>query len=237
MREAWVNSNPTPYKHAEVGHNGQIKGFATPSRKAEIFSSIIQDLDYDPIPEYKELPETPVSQPELAKEYPFRLVTGGRWSPMHHSEFRVPGCGTRGVWPNPIVQLHVSDGRNLGIRDGDWVWIETKRGRIKQVAKLEWGIVRGVVICQPSWWYPEQPAEEPWSLGVFDSNANVLTDDAYETLDPKTGQWVTRGMLCKIYPVTDGTDRADLVESIEPFVNEDPKGFWNNTFNKLNHKA
>ncbi|WP_180995167.1 molybdopterin-containing oxidoreductase family protein [Raoultibacter timonensis] len=234
---AWVNSNPTPYKHAEVGHNGQIKGFATPSRKAEIFSSIIQDLDYDPIPEYKELPETPVSQPELAKEYPFRLVTGGRWSPMHHSEFRVPGCGTRGVWPNPIVQLHVSDGRNLGIRDGDWVWIETKRGRIKQVAKLEWGIVRGVVICQPSWWYPEQPAEEPWSLGVFDSNANVLTDDAYETLDPKTGQWVTRGMLCKIYPVTDGTDRADLVESIEPFVNEDPKGFWNNTFNKLNHKA
>jgi anaerobic selenocysteine-containing dehydrogenase len=232
---AWVGAEPAAYKHAEVLPNGQIRGFATPSRKAEIFSSIIQEMKYDPIPFYRELPETPLSDPELAEEYPFRLFVGGRWQPMHHSEFRVPGCGTRSMWPNPIVQIHVSDARNLGIRDGDWVWIETKRGRIRQVAKLEWGIVRGVVAAQPSWWYPELPAEEPWSQGVFESNGNVLTDDAYETLDPATGQWVCRGLLCKIYPCIDGSDRSDDTGLLEDFLDQNPKGFWQKRFNTLEH--
>ena len=234
---AWIGGDIRTYKHAETLHNGQVRGFATPSRKAELFSSTIQNLNYDPIPSYTELPETPLSNPELAREFPLRLVCGGRWSPMHHSEFRVPGCGTRSIWPNPIVQLHASDARNLGIRDGDWVWIETKRGRIRQVAKLEWGIVRGVVVAQPSWWLPELPAEEPWSQGVFDVNANVLTDDAYETLDPATGQWVNRGLLCKVYPCIDGGDRADGADPVEDFIEASPDGFWSKSFAELDRTS
>ena len=102
------------------------------------------------MPTYRELPETPLSNPELAKEYPIRLSVAGRFNPMYHSEYRVPGCGTRSMWPDPIVQIHATDARDLGIRDGDWVWIETLRGRIRQRAKLEWGITRGVAIAQMS---------------------------------------------------------------------------------------
>jgi anaerobic selenocysteine-containing dehydrogenase len=230
----WMPPNLRVNKHADtLPNNGQIKGFATPSRKAEIFPSVFQELDYDPIPYYRELPETPLSNPELAKEFPLRLTCGGRWFPMHHSEFRVPGYGTRSMWPDPIVQIHVTDARNLGIRDGEWVWIETPRGRIRQVAKLEWGIVRGVVIAQPSWWFPELPAEEPWSQGVFESNANVLTDDSYESLDPATGQWVTRGLLCKIYPVVDGRDRTDGSTPLDDAINETADSFWAKRFNNI----
>ncbi|GHT78297.1 hypothetical protein FACS1894104_1300 [Actinomycetota bacterium] len=232
----WVGTRLKVEKHASVlPNNGQIKGFATPSRKAELFPSVFQELGYDPIPSYRELPETPISNPELAKEYPLVLSVGGRWSPMHHSEFRVPGFGTRSQWPNPIVQMHVSDARDLGIRDGEWVWIETPRGRIRQVVKLEWGIVRGTAIAQPSWWLPEMPAEEPYSQGIFEVGGNVLVDDSLETLDPATGQWVTRGLLCKIYPCIDPADRADGNSAMDEFINETGDGFWSTNFGNLHH--
>jgi anaerobic selenocysteine-containing dehydrogenase len=187
-------------KHKEIREkDGQLRGFATPSRRLEIFPSIFEELDYDPMPTYRELPETPVSNPELAKEYPIILTTGGRFAPMFHSEHRVPGTGTREMHPWPIFQIHAETARDMGIRDGDWCWLETPRGRIKQTAKLGFDIARGTIIAQPSWWYPELPAEEPWLSGAFISNVNVLTDDDPDTLDPMCGNWVNRGLLCKVY--------------------------------------
>lgn len=229
----WAPGDVEFWKYAKELPNGQIKGFATPSRKAEIFSSIMQEIGYDPIPAYRELPETPRSNPELAKKYPFRLTVGGRWNPMFHSEWRVPGCGTRSMWPDPIVQIQVTDARIAGIRDGDWVWIETPRGRIRQRAKLEWGLKRGTVMAQPSWWFPELPSEEPWSQGVFDSNGNVLTDDSYESLDPAGGQWIARGLLCTIYPCIDGADRVDSESPVEDFIDGNEEGFFHQEYEHL----
>ncbi|HWQ75638.1 MAG TPA: molybdopterin-dependent oxidoreductase [Syntrophomonas sp.] len=221
------------YKYEKILPNGQIRGFATPSRKCEIFSSAMQDMHYNPIPFYRELPETPLSNPEMAKEYPLRLTVGGRWVPMFHSEFRVPGGGTRSMFPWPRVQMHITDGRNLGIRDGDWVWIETPRGRIRQVAKLGWDIIRGTVIVQPSWWMPELPAEEPWSQGVFESNGNVLVDDSIDKLDEACGQWTCRGLLCKVYPCIDPADRSDAESPVENFTYNNKEGLFHKQFEHL----
>ena len=60
-----------------------------------------------------------------------------------------------------------------------------------------------VVQVPPSWWYPELPAEEPWSQGVFDAAGNVLVDDDPDKADQMTATWCTRGLLCKIYPCID----------------------------------
>lgn len=179
--------------------DGQVRGFATPSRRCEIYPSIIEDLEYDPLPLFREPAESPISTPEVAKEYPIILTTGGRFAPMFHSEHRVPGTGTREMHPWPIVEIHMETARELGIRDGDWCWIETPRGRIRQIARLGFALKPGVIIVQPSWWYPELPVEEPWLCGAFVSNANVLTDDNPDLLDPVCGNWANRGLLCKIY--------------------------------------
>ena len=212
---------PTYYKHMQTLANGELRGFATMTRKAEMYPTLLEDLGYDPLPYYTELPETPLSNPELAKKYPLRLTVGGRIAVLYHSEQRVPGHGTRDVYPWPIVQINHEDARELGIRDGEWVWIETPRGRIRQKAKLDMGIVKGVVIAQASWWFPELPAEEPWSQGVFESNGNVLTDDAIETLDPRTASWVNRGLLCKVYPCIDPADRSGSEIPLEHFKHEE----------------
>jgi anaerobic selenocysteine-containing dehydrogenase len=205
-------------KYAEPLPNGQLRGFVTPSRKAEIFPSFMQDLGYNPLPVYKELPETPLSNPELAKKYPLRLTTGGRVSVLYHSENRVPGQGTRSMFPWPRCYMHREDARALGVRDGDWVWIENERGRIRQKAQVDQAIVKGTVQVMPSWWYPELPAEEPWSQGVFMSNANILTDGSVAGSDPATGTWTCRGLLCRVYPCIDPEDRSDQVLTGADFI-------------------
>lgn len=192
---------PTEYRsYAYVDPKaGKPRGFATPSGKAEIWSSILEDLGYDPLPKYIEPPESPISTPDLAKEYPLILTTGGRFQPMFHSENRQWGIGFREQHPWPICDIHYETARELGIVDGDWVWIETRRGRILQKARAGPHIHPRVVNVQASWWCPELPPEEPWLCGAFISNANVLTLDDPETLCPMYGNWWNRGLLCKVY--------------------------------------
>ncbi len=178
------------------------EGFATASGKLELASSVIEKLGQDPLPYYQEPPESPVSTPEIAKEYPLILNTGGRFMPMFHSEHRQLGIGMRERHPDPLLTIHPDTAARLGIKEGDWVWIETRRGRIKQRASFDAGILPGVVNAEASWWFPEQPGEDPNLFGVFQSNANVLTPDGDEFCDPLTGGWASRALLCKVYRVT-----------------------------------
>jgi len=180
--------------------NYEKKGFATTTGKAELFSTILEKLGYDPLPKYVEPPETPLSRPDLVKEYPLILITGGRFKPMFHSEWRQIDS-IRRRHPDPLVQVHPETAKSLGIADGDWVWIESPRGRIRMKCQHFNGIDRRVVHCQHGWWYPELPGEEPWLHGVWESNVNVLTDDEPDHCNPIHGGWPLRTALCKVYKV------------------------------------
>jgi thiosulfate reductase/polysulfide reductase chain A len=174
------------------------RGFPTPSGKFELSSSILEKLGYDPLPYYEEPAESPVSTPEVAKDYPFILNTGGRFMPQHHSEFRHYGMGMREQHPEPIADINPADAKDKGIQDGDWMYIETLRGRIQQKARVTDRIPKGMINVQASWWFPEMPAAEPSLHGVWESNANVLCPDDIDTLDPLTGGWQSRAMLCRV---------------------------------------
>jgi thiosulfate reductase/polysulfide reductase chain A len=180
---------------------GKPTGFATPSGKFELYSNILKNLGYDPLPFYEEPPESPLRTPQLFKDYPLILITGGRWLPQYHSEFRQVGMGTREQHPYPLTEIHPQTAECLGIRDGDWIYIETLRGVIKQKAKLTTGIDPRVVNVQHGWWYPEQPAQEPWLHGLWESNVNVLTIDDPDMCDRLGGGSAYRALLCKVYKV------------------------------------
>jgi thiosulfate reductase/polysulfide reductase chain A len=174
-------------------------GFPTPSGKFELYSSVLEKLGYDPLPFYEEPAESPVRTPEVAKEYPLILNTGGRFMPQHHSEFRHFGMGMREKHPEPIFDINTADARDLGIKTGDWAYIETRRGKIKQKARVSDRIPRGIVNTEASWWFPEMPGKEPSLHGVWESNANVLCLDDPDGCDPLTGGWQSRALLCKVY--------------------------------------
>jgi anaerobic selenocysteine-containing dehydrogenase len=193
--EPWTYETPNP-------DTGKPGGFATPSGKVELYATILEQLGYDPLPFYEEPPESPVRTPELAKEYPLILITGGRVKSLFHSENRQIGTGLREQHPEPLMDIHPATAEGLGIADGDWAYIETRRGVIKQKARLTEGVDPRVVNVEAQWWFPEQPAQEPWLHGVWQSNANVLTATDPNGLDPVTGGWPLRALLCKVYKVT-----------------------------------
>ena len=177
-------------------------GFATSTGKAELWSKTLETLGYDPLPDYEEPPETPYSRPDLAEQYPLILITGGRFQPYYHSEHRQVKP-LRRQHPDPLVQIHTTTAKNLGIRDGDWVWIETRQGRIKQKCQTFDRMHPRVVHAEHGWWFPEEEGAEPSLHGVWKSNCNVLVDDDPEVCDPASGGWPLRGFLCKVYKAQD----------------------------------
>jgi anaerobic selenocysteine-containing dehydrogenase len=187
-----VLSSPKKYRGFEK------TGFATPSGKIELFSSVLSELGYDPLPEHVEPPESPISRPDLLREYPFILITGGRHLPYYHSEHRQVRSA-RKMHPDPLMQIHPKVAEEYGISNGDWVWIESPRGRVKQRCEIFEGIDPRVVHAQHGWWFPEMEGSAPTLHGVFLSNINLLTDDNPDVCNPIHGGWPLRGLLCKIY--------------------------------------
>jgi anaerobic selenocysteine-containing dehydrogenase len=179
---------------------GKPKGFATPTGKVELFCTTLEKLGYDPLPSYEEPAETPVSRPDLVKKYPFILITGARFRPLHHSEHRQIRS-LRKLYPNPTVEINPDTARRLGIGEGDWVVIETPRGKIKQKAKLTSRIPVRVIEAQHGWWFPEEIAEDPILYKVFEMNVNVLTPDEEEYCDAPTGAVTFGPLLCRVYPM------------------------------------
>lgn len=184
---------------AEKGYRQhERKGFKTPSGKVEIYSSLFEEWGYDPIPVYYEPPETSYSAPELAKEYPLIFTS---W---HHEGFRHSNnrqvASLRGMEPDPVVEIHPETAKALGIEDGDWVYIENRRGRIKQKAFLTEGIDPRVVAASYGWWFPEKGAE---SLhGWRESNINILTTSE-PPYNPQIASTNLRGTVCRVYKVSE----------------------------------
>lgn len=155
-------------------------GFRTPSGKVEFYSEELRRLGYDPLPVYHEAEESPLSLPELFKEYPFILTSGARTVGYFHSRYRnLPSL--RKISPEPLVEIHEAKARTLGIADGETVIVESKRGRIELKAKLSAEIHPDVIAIPHGW---------------EDANVNLLTDNV--ALDPVTGYPPYRSLLARV---------------------------------------
>lgn len=194
LRETgWV---AVPIEYEQFRHRAARgeKAFNTPTGKIELYSTIMESFGFDPLPFYQEPPESPVSRPDLLEQYPLVLTTGTRINSFFLSEHRqLPSL--RKLCPVPRATLHPDTAAQYGIADGDWIFIETRRGKITQKAHVTDKMKPGVVNVQIGWWMPEAKAK-PF-FGAFQVNANVLTsmDPPY---DPCMGTYQLRGLLCRI---------------------------------------
>jgi len=204
------------YRWEELKNRGFITGkktyrnysnLHTPTGRMEIYSQALKDLGHDPLPFYKEPAESPLSTPELAEKYPLILTTGGRIPGYMHTEHRsLPWI--REIWKEPFVEMNSETAKGLGINDGDWVWIETLRGRCKQRAKVSQGIHPQVVHAEHGWWFPERPGQEPRLHDCWESNINVVTDGDH--CDPIIGSSTLKALLCRIYRVDDAPRESEV---------------------------
>jgi len=196
----WEQFKEKGYLQGEmVYHKYRERGFSTPTRKVELWSTILEKWGRDPLPQYREVPESPYSTPEVAKKYPYVYNAGLRTMTFFHSANRmIPWL--REIRPDPTVEIHPETAKKHGIEDGQWVYIESPRGRIKQRAKVFDGIDPRVITAEHGWWYPEiKDPGHGWDI----SNSNILTDNAFETCDPNMGSTNVRVCLCNIAPCDD----------------------------------
>jgi len=173
------------------------KGFATFSGKVELVPSLLKQLGYDPLAGYQEPAQSPVSSPEMAKEYPLILISGSRVQEFHHSSHRQLEK-IRKRYPDPILEISPETAGEIGLSEGDWAWVETPMGKVKQKVRLLEGMSPQVVHADGYWWFPEKPEAEPSLFGMWESNIDSILPDEPETSD-YAGNSYFRALLCKVY--------------------------------------
>jgi anaerobic selenocysteine-containing dehydrogenase len=194
-------SGSTPYRRHEKGllRPDRKPGFRTPTGKVELYSTVFESYGLDPLPHHKEPVESPISTPDIWEEYPLILITGRRNGVFFHSEHRqIPWL--REIEPDPTVEIHPATAGEIGIGEGDWVWIEGIRGKVRRKARLTSLLHPRMVHALHGWWLPETDGKAPDFNGIWDLNVNqlipmgCLSSSGFGGVPIKT-------MLCKIYKV------------------------------------
>jgi len=192
-----------PYYRYEKGllRKDGKPGFNTPTGKIELYSKFWEECGIDPLPFYEEPPESPVATPVLHEEYPLILSTGARSPALFHSEHRqIPWL--REIEPDPKVEIHPKVAEELGIVNGEWVYVENQRARVKAKAKVTPTIDPRMVMVAHGWWLPEMNGTAPDFYGVWEYNVNNLIPMGAQSRTG-FGGGIYRAGLCRVTKIKD----------------------------------
>jgi anaerobic selenocysteine-containing dehydrogenase len=186
-------------KYAERDDDGVPRGFATPSRRVELFSEELAEHGYPPLPGFEEPRTSPRSRPDLAERFPL-VLTSAKALWFCETQHRQVATLRERV-PDPQVELHPDTAAARGIAAGDWVRIETPLGGIRSRARLNPRLDPQVVCGQHGWWQacdelglPGYPTSGPGS-----ANLNAVLDQGPG--DPVSGSSPLRSSMCDVVPL------------------------------------
>jgi anaerobic selenocysteine-containing dehydrogenase len=185
-------------KHARSDDKGIFRGFATPSKKVELYCSTFAAHGYPALPEYVEPALSPLSRPDIAADFPL-VLTNAKFTTYVHSQQRaLPSL--RKASPEPTADINPDSAAPYGIKNKEWMVVESPRGAIKVKAHVTPNIVTGVVCCQHGWWQAcnelELPGYDPYDA----DGANPATLIGTDLADPVSGSLPHRSYLCRVRP-------------------------------------
>ena len=133
----------------------------------------------------KEPGESPISRPDLAKEYPLVAQVTIKPGLFSHAQYRtLPWL--KEIMPEPWIEINSEKAKELGIKKDDTVLVESPRGSIKVKAKITQGIDPRVVSITHGW-------GQSYAHGAI---GNVITPDQESCL--VSGSTGNRSFLCRI---------------------------------------
>lgn len=221
------------YQYKEPVSDGLPRGFATMSRKVDVYSEAMLRLartgfpymypfdqpacdDYDPICTFKGPTESPVEgQPGYDPEYPL-VITTGRLPHFHHGTMRHAPF-IREVMPAPELKINPETAAEYGIEHLDWVKITSRRGSSNARAYLTQGIAPGVLITE-RFWNPEcfDETQETITPGIEECGYNIMSADEFQNPCFATNSY--RAFTVKI----EKTERPERIwiesEQFQPFM-------------------
>ncbi len=178
----------TYYVYKDIDkESGKANGFATPSKKLELYLENMITLgrtgrpfskcdlppaskDYEPLPYYLEPIESPLRDDETSKEFPL-ILTSGRVPYYHHNTLRnIPYL--REMYPAAEVWVNPKTAFEYGLETNNWVWVKSKRGKTRGKLVCTEAIGPGVVWME-RFWNPETLNTK--THGWKEMNVNILT--------------------------------------------------------------
>lgn len=184
----------TPMDAPPARHRKYLStGFATPSGKVELASSILEGLGFDPLPYHRE-------GPAVDADYPYRVFTGVREDPFFQTGQRNIGVLRRRS-PTPRIFVHPDDAARDGLVDGSWVRLETPTGSVDAELAVMESMLPGHLRVPHGWWYPELRGQGVELAGAFVSSDAVLCDDGDGDLDLEQGTPHFKGFPGRLSPI------------------------------------
>ncbi len=137
-------------------------------------------------------------------KYPFWWATGVVYEHFHTSKTIRAGT-TKKLVPEMYVEMHPDDAAELGVRDGEWVRIVTRRGTVEARASI--GLDSVVKPARNT--VPKGFLFSPWNLSVADSadpkkNKWLANGTTHRAFDPVSGQADFKKCVCRVEPLGKG---------------------------------
>jgi anaerobic selenocysteine-containing dehydrogenase len=138
--------------------------FATPSGKAEFYSSALEELGLDPVVDFT--PPEESRHGSRAAGYPLELLARKADNLLNSTFANVESVRQMEPWIG-MLEMHPGDASARGIRDGDRVRAFNARGEIVLQARVDGSVSAGVVAARLDW----------ARFGTGARNINVLTSE------------------------------------------------------------
>ncbi|MGW7536978.1 molybdopterin-dependent oxidoreductase [Amycolatopsis sp. NPDC054798] len=200
-------------KYAERAENGAVTGFATPTRRVELYSERLAEHGQPAVPT--------ACPPEPDARLPL-VLTCAKNGYFCHSQHR--GISSlRKRFPEPVVELSAELAAERAIEDGQWVRITTAAADVRMRARVDPALHRDVVVAEYGWWQPAPDLALPGSDPLEDGGTNynlLVGDDAH---DPVSGSVPLRSTFCDVQPdeAEPWTGQREFVVERAEFETED----------------
>ncbi|MCC8951918.1 molybdopterin-dependent oxidoreductase [Bradyrhizobium sp. Pear77] len=182
-------------KYAVTREDGTAAGFATPTRRVEIYSELMLGHGHDPLPDHVEPVGSPLTT-AADERFPLVLSTAKSGWFVHSSWRHV--ASLRRKSPDPAVEISPQLAERRGLVEGDWAVVETPGGAVRLKVRLNAALDERVVVAEFGWWEdcPPLGRDRLDTAGLLTHNINaVLHDDAR---DPVSGSVPLRAIVCDI---------------------------------------
>jgi len=172
-----------PSHNKEGDHEEMV--FQTPSGKIEIFSETLDQVGFDAVPKWKELPK-----PDLGKFY---LLTG-KVAQMTQASTQNNQWLSELV-PDNQLWIHPSAADVRGISDGDLVVVESEVGKMQIKAKVTEGIRADCVWTSFGYGHTSKGMRTTYGKGGLSSNVHK------SLTDPISGSQALSQTMVSVYTV------------------------------------
>ncbi|WP_031469074.1 molybdopterin-dependent oxidoreductase [Sciscionella sediminilitoris] len=179
-------------KYATEAADGTVTGFATRTRRVELYATILREHGQPALPTFTEPDEVAPGD----AEFPFVLTTAKNGHYTHSSLRRLASLRRRS--PDPALEIHPELAAARGLAEGDWAIVRTPDGQARLRVRFDENLHERVAIAEHGWWDDRPVAASPGLAALGDRTSNINAALSDRRRDPVSGSVPLRAAACDI---------------------------------------